>query len=49
MTQYEENIRATEQAALDAAESDSVMTGTSLGGYTILNIGDNVQYTLGSL
>ena len=31
MAQYEENIRKTHQAALDAAENESILTGTSLG------------------
>ena len=32
MAQLEDSIRATEEAALDAAETDSVITGTSFTG-----------------
>ena len=35
LTQYEENIKITQQNALDAADSESVLTGTSLGKQTI--------------
>ena len=32
LTQLEEAIRETEEAALDAADTDSIMTGTSFTG-----------------
>ena len=36
MIQLENAIKATEEAALDAADTDSVMTGTSIAGKSVI-------------